>query len=328
MDVKSAWVNPPSQIGGLDHLSVQAPCINLYGRYLPGITNVTDRARYYSFYPWVVWALEKAGHTYNDMFIDHFRKADCLFTLIAHRHSHTAGTDHDSHAAATIGSNNLSHEISEVREGKSIRLSDVAHREEGRNKYFKNKLGGLGQYYLGVFAELNIMDGSVSSGVKYTNQIGRILAEVMDEYVNRDLFLATLEEDNISAQRLDELKAFCPCQLLLSTEEHRLLCDLFFAKGIFTDDDMLPRRRSLQTILYLADELARIRVAIDLEQFRGCTYSGFLPNGEPWDITERLKQNRNHWCIYQRNELLSLAVQGFFSHFSTPTKNLDLGLIL
>lgn len=31
------------------NLAVQAPCINIYGRMLPGITIVTDRARYYSF---------------------------------------------------------------------------------------------------------------------------------------------------------------------------------------------------------------------------------------------------------------------------------------
>ena len=122
MDIKSAWVTPPTQIGGLDHLAVQAPCINLYGRFLPGITNVTDRARYYSFYPWVVWALEKAGHTFNDTFIDHFRRADCLFTLIAQRHSNTTGSDHDTHAAATIGSNTLAQKIAELKEGKTIRL--------------------------------------------------------------------------------------------------------------------------------------------------------------------------------------------------------------
>ncbi|MHB8057422.1 MAG: hypothetical protein ACYDHC_05955 [Desulfuromonadaceae bacterium] len=312
MDIKSGWVKPPTQIGGLDHLAVQAPCINLYGRYLPGITNVTDRARYYSFYPWLVWALEKAGHTNNESFIDEFRKADCLFTLIAHHHSHSTGTSHDSHAAAVIGSNNLSHQISEVNAGKTVKLSEFTHRIPGEHKYFKNKLGGLGQYYLGVFAELNIMDGSSGAGVKYTNQIGKVLAESMDKHVDRNLFIATLKEDYVSPERLDELKAFCPCQLNLSKEEHSLLCDLFFVKGLFVDDDMLPRRKSLQTILHLADELATSEIGIDLENFRGCTYCGYLPSGKSWDLPERLKQNRDHWSVYQRNELLSVAIQGLF----------------
>ena len=44
------WVEPGKPIRGLDHLGVQAPCIALYPLFLSGIINVTDRARYYSFY--------------------------------------------------------------------------------------------------------------------------------------------------------------------------------------------------------------------------------------------------------------------------------------
>jgi hypothetical protein len=41
------WVKPPDAIVGLDHLAVTS----LYDKMLPGITNATDRARDYSFYP-------------------------------------------------------------------------------------------------------------------------------------------------------------------------------------------------------------------------------------------------------------------------------------
>ena len=78
MQIETAWVKPPPQVGGLDHLAVQAPCINIYGRMLPGITNVTDRARYYSFYPWLIWAFDQEGfRKYDDEFIERFRRADC-----------------------------------------------------------------------------------------------------------------------------------------------------------------------------------------------------------------------------------------------------------
>lgn len=73
-----AWVRPPELIRGLDHLGVQAPCIALYGQLLPGITNVTDRARYYSFHPWILWAFERQ---YTDHSLDEFqrilRRAEC-----------------------------------------------------------------------------------------------------------------------------------------------------------------------------------------------------------------------------------------------------------
>ena len=75
---------------------------------------------------------------------------------------------------------------------------------------------------------------------------------------------------------------------------------------------MLPRRRSLQTILYLSEDLAKWNVSIDLKNFRGCTYCGAMPNGVSWNLPQRLDQNRRKWSVYQRNELLSLAIQGIF----------------
>lgn len=312
MEIQTAWVKPPNQIGGLDHLAVQASCINIYGRLLPGITNVTDRARYYSFYPWVVWALEQSGHKYNDAFVNQFRRADCLFTLIAQRHAQLAG-NYDEHAAATVGSGNMAELVGMIKADQSVRLSDVAHRGGGeRARYFKNKLGGLGQYYLGVFAELGMMDGNSSSGVKNTNQIGRVLAEAMDQGVSRELFLQTIAEDLVTVDRLDKLVCFCPCQLSQSTKEHQLLIDLFFTRGLFLDTDMMPRRRTLQAMLYLAEQLSGKGFSIDLTLFRGCVYTGSLPDGSEWVLPDRLLHNRARWAVYQRNELLSVAVQAIF----------------
>ena len=312
MEIKTAWVKPPIAIGGLDHLAVQAPCISLYGRMLPGITNVTDRARYYSFYPWVVWALEKRGHRYDNTFIDLFRKADCLFTLIAERHAKVAGGDRDDHAAATVGSGNMSEQIAKVKEGHSVTLSDSAHRSEGKNRYFKNKLGGLGQYYIGVFRELHIMDGDLEVGVKNIREIGGSIAETLNRSVKGELFLNTIEEDIVAASRLDELHEFCPCALNSSPEELAKLYELFFVRGPFFNQSALARRHTLQMILSLTGSLAQVGVSIDIEQFRGCTYSGTLPGGITWKLPEHLLNIRRQWAIYQRNEILSMAVQGIF----------------
>ena len=311
MDITTSWVKPPNAIGGLDHLAVQAPCINLYGRMLPGITNVTDRARYYSFYPWVVWALEKNGYRYGDTFIDLFRKADCLFTLIAERHGKVAGGDRDDHAAATVGSGNMAEPASRVRDGHSVTLSDFACRE-GKSRYFKNKLGGLGQYYLGVFRELNIMTGDLQNGVQNIREGGGAIAETVDRNVNRELFFRTIDEDTVSASRLDELHSFCPCGLKSSPDEHAKISELLFVQGQFYNQETLARRRTLKIILSLAENLSACGASIDIEQFRGCTYSGALPNKATWELSDRLQKSRQQWAVYQRNEVLSLAIQGIF----------------
>ncbi len=311
MDIVTSWVKPPNAIGGLDHLAVQAPCISLYGKMLPGITNVTDRARYYSFYPWVVWSLEKNGHRYGETFVDLFRKADCLFTLIAERHAKVDGGDRDDHAAATVGSGNMAVPVSKIREGHSVKLSDYACCE-GTTRYFKNKLGGLGQYYLGVFRELKMLTGDLQTGIKNIREVGGVIAETVDRSVKRELFFRTIDEDVVSAARLDELKSFCPCALKASADEHAKLKELFFGEGQFAGQDALARRRSLRMLLSLTDSLAQCGVTIDIEPFRGCTYSGALPDKSKWPLSERIENTRQQWAVYQRNELLSLAVQGIF----------------
>ena len=48
-------------IDGLDHLGVELISVNLYQAMLPGITNVTERARYYSFYPWCIHRYAQGG---------------------------------------------------------------------------------------------------------------------------------------------------------------------------------------------------------------------------------------------------------------------------
>ncbi len=312
MKMETAWVKPPRHTTGLDHLGVQAPCINLYGKLLPGINNVTDRARYYSFYPWIIWALEQDGHVYNDTFVNLFRKADCLFTLIAHRHAHNCGGDSAIHSGACIGSNNLAKPLKELRNNNTVLLSDFSHQDPNGTRYFKNKLGGLGQYYRGALAELDIINGSTGNGIQNTKQIGNEIAQAFDEGVDRELFLKTLEENEVSSERLGSLSTFCPCSITSNKNEHDLLFDCFFVRNQFSNTDFLPRRRTLQTMLHIADALAKQGQSIDVKLFRSCVYSRALPDGSPLILPDRLSVNLQKWGIYQRNEILSLAIQGLF----------------
>ena len=152
-----AWVRPPEPIRGLDHLGVQAPCTALFGQLLPGITNATDRARYYAFHPWVLWSFEKR---YKDHSIDEFRRvlrrAECLFALIAIRHARKLGDSDDGrHGKAMVGREKLLR----IEEASDFSLDEYAALE-GPNRYFKNKLGGLGQYYFGPLRDLRVLDHS------------------------------------------------------------------------------------------------------------------------------------------------------------------------
>ena len=315
MEITSSWVKPPQQVGGQDHLAVQAPGIKIYGSLLPGITNTTDRARYYSFYPWLIWSLDRLGYRKcDDEFIERFRRADCLFTLIALRHAHVTGTDSDyeDHTGAMIGSNTLARIARELSANQRLTLSDYSLREGAEARYFKNPLGGLGQYYLGVLRELKILVGDASRSLKYTRQIGEEIAKRVNTGFDGNLFLSLVESNSVQSQQFDELSSLCPCQLCCNPEESEFLIELFFARRLFHSSEALSRRHSLQLILHLSTLLSATNSQFSEESFRACVYSTSLPTNSKWIIPNFLAKNRARWTIYARHELLSVATQGLF----------------
>jgi hypothetical protein len=314
MVIDVAWVRPPVPIRGLDHLGVQAPCTALYSQLLPGITNVTDRARYYSFHPWLIWSFEKR---YDDHSLPSFRRvlrrAECLFALIAIRHSRALGDDDERrHGAGMVGREKLLR----IEESQTIELGAYAA-DEGDRRYFLNKLGGLGQYYFGPLRDLRIIDRSplgIAHPPGYDRDRGVRLAEAFAKGVPEAAFFAALEANSLTWSDLDALAAFCPCGLHTSTVEHGLLLDLFLTRATtFEAEGGDTRRASLGLMLDLAGRGAW-HADYDFEGLlRGVAYSAALPDGSPWEVAGPLLRARNAWGTYQRNELMSLAVQGLFA---------------
>src|SRR5213078_186750 len=90
-------------ITGRDRLAVQAVSEHLDTGLLPGLTNVTGRARGFGFYPWFVWAFDKRSKKKNaEELVRLFRKAECLHTLIGIVHELDEG-DEWAHVGGLVG---------------------------------------------------------------------------------------------------------------------------------------------------------------------------------------------------------------------------------
>lgn len=312
---RTGWVKRPHHTKGLDPLGVQAPCITIYQQLVPGITNVTDRARYYSFYPWLIWAFNQTEEERSEAaLVEWIRRGDCLFSMIGIRHRFVSGDeDGQLHDAALVGSRTLRPVVRDLADHEVVSLSDFTIRKEGNpNRYFKNKFGGLGQYYLGTLSEFGIM-GRQESEPAYTRR-GEALAEAVDEAVNRTTFVETIQEGRITNQRLDDLAGFCPCQLAESEKELSALIDLFFGVDVPGDLESEHRSNTLLLHLDLIREVARSdsEAAYGEDLFRGCAYGGALPDGQQWTVSDGLDDARRGWAVYEKNELLSLALQCVF----------------
>lgn len=314
--LRTDWLRPALAIKGQDPLGVRAPCENIYSQLLPGITNVTDRADLYAFYPWLIWAFERyEGKLKKKPFFETLRRAECLQTLVGVWHTWHTGEDLWLHGGGLVGRDRLGPAFEELEQGKTLRLSTFATTEDGnKNRYFKNKLGGLGQYYLGSLTDLGIVDGNAIE-IKYVTERGGILAAAFDQKVNRKLFFDTLEQDRTGIEDLKALRRFCPCYLNSVKSEHGVLTELFFNDGRFHEDSMNQRASTLHLILDLMSQLDpkdKPADKSDVEIFRACVYSGALPSGDEWTMRPALERVRAGWRTYQRNELLSIAVQGIF----------------
>jgi len=307
MKIETAWVSPPQSIGGLDHLGTQAPCVLIYGQLLPGITNVTDRARYYSFYPWLIWSFDKRYPKDETKFVEFFRRADCLFTLISERHARVTDHDNERHGAAMVGRVQLLQALDHLEAGAALKLSEYTS-QESAHRYFKNPMGGLGQYYAGTLADLKLMDSSAKPWIKYTKEHGAPLAEQVSSTAPADRFWRVVESDDVKLDDLDALDAYCACRLAESLGECQTLTDLYFDRNNAYEQEGLQRRRSLGLILNLTHSLVD---GHDLKEsvFRACTYSGTLPARQHWAVPESLKATLACWSIYERNDLLSIACQ-------------------
>jgi hypothetical protein len=308
MKVQTGWVSPPQSIGGLDHLGTQAPCILVYSQLLPGITNVTDRARYYSFYPWVLWSFDQR-YAKDDtaLFIEYFRRADCLFTLLSERHSRVTDLVNERHGIAMVGRVQLTAALDRLKAEGELRLSRYTS-QDSPNRYFKNHMGGLAQYYAGTLSDLKLLDASSKPWFKYTKELGAPLAGHVDSAIPADHFWKVVENDVVTCDDLDSLSALCPCQLCRSADECESLLDILFDRTGSYEQEGTQRRRSLGLVLHLAHSLpggCHLREDV----FRACTYSGALPGQTPWAVPESLGPTLSCWATYQRNDLLSVTCQ-------------------
>jgi hypothetical protein len=140
---------------GQDPLGVQQPCTSIYSELLPGLTDVTDRVTYYSFGPWFAWAFAKRHpHGKASQFVEMLRRAEVLLTLIGSRHGLAMADGHfEEHGGSLVGVNTLRKVVEQTTENRGIKLSDYALIDESPQRYFKNRRGGLGQYYLGALRE-------------------------------------------------------------------------------------------------------------------------------------------------------------------------------
>lgn len=237
-----------TETGGRDPLGLSRVSQQITDFLLTGIITTTDRARYYSFYCWALWHIEKENPLleYED-FISEFRRREAFLAI------------------ATIANNSDSSPV-------GVEATQIQF-EKGKFSGFldcdfkvlpSNRLGGFKQYYAGSMHNLGLTSQPEENLIyRVTPGKGEELAKAFHStieqtpYIEDELF----KEREISIEDLDESKKFLTLDALTETfakEEKEKLIGLFFnLSGDYFGEKTLLRKHTLTLLLYLIAEYNR-----------------------------------------------------------------------
>ncbi len=256
---------------GLDPLGMQNSSVRLYQALLPGISNVTQRIRYYGFYAWLSLHYSTEIRDPNPKVWQQFlRRAEAAFALVAVLHGDrmgVAGSDWASRTLAVSGVQDI--------------LFSEATRADGESRYLKNEWGAYGAAYASQLVEVGILTEAAAHEIAVPSQeVGEALGLAFAASVGHaaaDAFLRVVDRGVASRTALQELAPFAPSAIPSDSQERECYEQLLFARTGLQRENDFQRQRTLSLILRLAEAIGRLPKETDL---RWCSYSEFItPSG-------------------------------------------------
>jgi len=203
----------------LDPLGMNRVTDRLLNDLLLGITTVTPRARYYSFYTWVVHSIGQQKSTSFQQFRSQFYDMERAFMMACVAHEHDDAGQGRNHNAIS-GSEKGRRIWNESRERISMDFS-----------YFGHRLGGYGQYYQGSISNLGLIEVPKDAAFEDPTLLGLKVAEAFDNVVDRSrLRKRVFGRKHVTKEVLAKFgKEVCLCRLRDNGAEDRdVLRGLFF----------------------------------------------------------------------------------------------------
>jgi hypothetical protein len=259
------WGASVNLITGLDPLSLQTTSEATYATMLPGISNLTNRLRYYGFYCWLLdfyFKKEKKGNsTEQYKFI---RRAELMIAILMQSERKDVLQITGSNFAANLISGNT---------GIYFDLSAGADKD-GTDKavYWKYSSGAFGQYYYGAMRALSLVvaaandEGdviySISPPHDRQNVSGKQLAEAFDTTLSpeiKDLFYANIKKARLYVADIPELiQYFAIDKIELKSQEWLLYVAMLLGKDEpsqeVEENVTFHRKETIQELLQVAIE--------------------------------------------------------------------------
>jgi len=299
-----AWSQASRPTLGRDPLGIQATSVRIYRDLVPGITNVTNRLRYYSFYCWVVQNFEQTQHVDDEakwrIFV---RRSEALYAL-------TSEIQDPARTAGLAGSDWARAYLRDHHGGRiDLRNHTDKPGEPDEDQYLLARRGNFGQFYVRSMTEIGMLQPS--TGIPLVSRpFGQELAEAFSAAIGvatERIIAKALVAGRLEWKDAEEIgKAVHPALMNGNSREMRLLRDFLAAKS----PDLLDgtARRSSAWLLL---DLAQRGVSLDSEKdIRRAFYYRLLPGDKPY---QQAGDTIDRWRIYQANELCHIALEAWLN---------------
>ncbi|OAP35839.1 hypothetical protein AU381_16795 [Sinorhizobium glycinis] len=287
---------------GLDPLGMQRPIELVYQSLLPGISTITLRFRYYSFFAWLLEAYakqDKITTAYED-FRRFQRRTEALYALACARGETELGVAGIDWAFRQLAA------IDQAGPDTVVDFSIAADSEaEEKLRYLRNKGGAFGAIYASQMREMGLVklddpdlivpfckDSALPLASSFQDALGDLAGE----------FLAAVGAGKVSLDLLDRLACIKPSKIQIGSPEQQHLASILMARQESASASDQTRRKTLLMLLQLARTIDRPPTSEETKWtwFGAETAKGIvLPDSDL----------RKVWALYQASDLYRLGYE-------------------
>ena len=308
IDLRTDWTEAHGvshEDQGLDHLSLSSVSENIYDRVTPGFTTLTNRARYYALYCWILHDYFGGGYE-QETFESFFRRREYAYALACHSHDHEPGTHGGS---ATVGSRTASRRWKSGEDPLDLSISHI-----------KSRLGGFGDYRNAMqrVGLLKLSDDQVSLTESASGApSGRALAVAFQDAIEDTTYFKEYRDDQeVPRSVIEEYgRASCLCRMRDAPDGAVLRRALLQPDPQVSDRALrganLSRTKTLALIFDAMSYCGNERM--DDVAWRKLLFYRSFSDSRPYEPPKSLDETALVWRMYQQRELHVYALTSLWS---------------
>lgn len=288
-----------SEKNGLDPLGMQNSSVDLYQTFLPGISNVTLRMRYYGLYAWLCrsYALE-VGDKDPNTWKRYVRRTEALYALVAHAHGSEGGVAGIEWAGKQLQRNDID-------------VIDFASAADpgSEQHYLQQAWGAFGAAYGSQLHAITLLTTTSEHGIPLVTDIGEELAIAFAAALGplAPEFLRVVQRGTATRDEISSFAIMAPSEISLISDERALYQRLLVRDDLPDDARSFSRRLTIQLILSVTRLLGREPKPDEIRWI----YAGTDADGQPLDFeAPSLQAQRERWWVYHANDLAHVAWAG------------------